>query len=466
MREVILWLDAFFLTYFLLLNTCYAILLILTIPSFHRRLSEIRAEDLTHFLDFDLGPPSISIIMAAYNEEKLILESTRAALDIQFRDCQVIVVNDGSIDNTLPFLIETYQLIPIPPAVPERIRTAPIKQHFRSKLCPNLLVIDKEKGGREDANNAGINACLTPYFIGIDADSFIEPDAPRRLFQHILTNKNICAMGGTLNIVNGCTLDKGAITEVKLPATFFGKMQVLEYIRIFLFGRMGWNKLGGSYLVSGGFGLYKKEAVIQAGGLKRVLAGDLDLTMRLHEKMHDFNKPYVIDYIHDAVVWTDVPQTYASLSQQRIRWHSSIIDVCVRFKHMIFNIKYGVIGFIQIPYLLLGEGLGPLVEGLGYLYIIFCFFFDVLDVSFFGYFILLAWGYSMLLTFSSLIMQEMASKKHLSQKEIYRLALLCLIENLGYRQLTILWRIQGFFRYFTSKRFARESIKRTGILKK
>lgn len=465
MNNTILWLDAFFLTYFLILNLFYAILLILTIPVLHRRLKEVESEDLNQLLNFGISPSAVSIIMAVYNEEKVIVESVQAALNVKFANLDVIVVNDGSEDHTLALLIQTYQLVPVPPAIPTLLETAPVRQLFRSKLYPHLLVVDKENGGREDANNAGINACTTPYYVGIDADSFIEPDTITRFMQHLLTTKNICAMGGTLCIANGCTVEKGVVTDVKLPHSFFGQMQVLEYMRIFLFGRIGWNKLGGSYLISGGFGLYKKEAVVKSGGLKAVLAGDLDLTMRLHEKMHDFRKPYVIDYIHDAIVWTDVPQTYASLSQQRIRWHSSIIDVCWRFKHMIFNIKYGRIGFIQIPYLLLGEGLGPLVEGLGYIYIIYCFIFGLLNVSFFWYFILVGWGFSALLTFSTLIMQQAALKKYFSAREIRKLVLLTLIENIGYRQLTVLWRIQGFFRYFTSKRFARERVERTVSIK-
>lgn len=465
MNKAILWIDASLLTYFLLLNTFYTILLILTIPVLTRRFKEIRSEDLNRLLTFDIVPP-ISIIMTAFNEEAVILESVRSALNVEFPHVEVIVVNDGSSDKTLQLLMDTFQLVPVPPAVPPELITEPVKSHYRSKLHPNLLVIDKERGEREDAVNAGINACLTPYFVGMDADSFIEPDTLHRLAQHLLTHKNICAMGGTLRLVNGCTIEKGHITDIKLPSSFFGKMQIIEYIRIFLFGRIGWNKLGGSYLISGGFGLYNKQAVLRAGGLKRVLAGDLDLTMRLHEKMHDDKQPYTIDYVHDAVVWTDVPQTYSALANQRRRWHSSIIDICWRFRHMIFNIKYGPIGFIHIPYLFFGEGLGPLVEAFGYLYLIFCFFFDLLNIAFFWYFILIAWGFSMLLTFCSLIMEEVSLKKYFSGKSLLKLAFLTLIENFGYRQMTIWWRIQGSVRYFTKKRFWREKIERSLSIKK
>ncbi len=451
--------DLFLLSYFILLNCFYIFLLMLTNPVLIRRFQEIKSESLYHLLPFDLAPP-VSIIITAYNEKNIVVAAIQSALQTKLLHFQVILVDDGSKDQTLQLLADTYQLVPVPPAVPSSLRTAPIKHYFRSMLHPNLLVIQKENGGREDAVNAGINACTTPFFIGVDADTFIEPDGIHRLMQHLLTKPNICAMGGTLGIANGCTIENGKIKKIDLPASFWGKMQVLEYLKAFLFGRLGWNEIGGSFLISGGFGLFNKQAVIQTGGLKKVLAGDLNLTVDLHRMMHEMKRPYAIEYVFDAVAWTDVPQTYSALANQRIRWQSSIVDVCWRYKYMIFNPKYGFIGFLHMPYMLLGEVLSALVEGFGYLYIIFCIFYGVIDFTFFWYFLLLAWGISIFLSVVSIVMEEVFLRKYNSLKQLGTLVCLSLIENCGYRQLNVWWRIRGFFRFFTKNRFAREELNR------
>ena len=231
MHNLIMWIDAFFLTYFLLLNNFYTLLTILTIFALHRRNKEYNCEDLNQLMRFDIEPPAVTIIMAAYNEQKVILESVQAALNVEFAYINIIVVNDGSTDQTLQTLIDHYQLTPVPPAIPAHLKTAPVKQLYRSKLYPNFMVVDKENGGREDANNAGVNACATPYFVGVDADSFIEPDALSRFMQHLLTIKDTCAMGGALRIVNGCVIKNGRIEQVHFPKSWFGKMQIIEYMR-------------------------------------------------------------------------------------------------------------------------------------------------------------------------------------------------------------------------------------------
>lgn len=459
-ENLFLGIDLFLLSYFLLLNGFYLLLLLLTTPELFRRFKEIKASSLYELIGFDAAPP-VSIIIPAYNETEVLLSSITSALQIQFPHFEVLVVDDGSTDQTLQRLIDTYQMFLVPVAFPLLLQTAPVKACFRSKLHPKLLVLHKENGGREDAINAGINASTTPFFIGIDADSFIEPDAIRRLMEHLLTKPHICAMGGTLCIANGCTVDKGRVKNIALPSAFLGKMQVIEYLKTFFFGRIGWNKLGGSPLISGGFGLFNKQAVVAIGGLKKVLAGDLDLTLLLHKSMRDAKKNYSIDYLYDAIVWTDVPQTYSGLAKQRKRWHCSIIDVCWRYRRMMFNPKYGKVGFLQIPYLFFGEGLGPLVEGFGCLYLACCFSLGVLSLSFFWYFIAIAWGVSIMLTLAALLMQELFLQKYISIKNTLTLLFLTLIESFIYRPLTVWWRIEGFFRYFTKNRFMREEMHRS-----
>ncbi|MGD2169415.1 MAG: glycosyltransferase [Chlamydiota bacterium] len=450
-ENILLGIDLFILGYFLLLNGFYILLLIFTNPNLVRRSQEVKAQDSYQLLKLDVVPP-ITIIIPTFNESEVLLSSVAAALNVDFPHIKVIVVDDDSTDQTMQLLMNNYTLDSFPPVFRPILKTEPIKHYYRSQTHPNLTVIHKTNGGREDSINAGINACMTPFFINIDADSIIEPDAVHRFAQHLFTEKNICAMGGMLTILNGCTLEKGRVTKVKLPSSFWGSMQVIEYLKTFFFARLGWNQLSGAPIISGGFGLFNKQAVVDIGGFQKVLAGDLDMTVALHKDMRDKKKPYRIDYVFDSIVWTDVPQTFSSLAKQRKRWHCSIVEVCWRRRNMMFNPKYGKVGFIHFPFLFFGEALAPLIEGFGYLYITFCFFYGVLNLTFFWYFILIAWGTSLFLTITSMIMQEIFLRKYQSIGMISKMFFFSLLDNFTYRPITVWWRIAGFFRFFTKNR--------------
>ncbi len=453
------WIEFGIFLYFVLLNSFYLILYFLSIPVLYRRFQEIKSEDLNQLLSSDSAPP-IAIIMPLYNEKKMILSSVRAALDVNYRHIDIIVVNDGSTDDTLEILRQNYQLIEVPHAFARTLQTEPVKGYYKSLTHSNLLVIDKVNGGREDSLNAGLNACLAPFCLLIDGDSLVEPDICQRMMRPFLSQPDTIAIGGTLRLSNGCVIREGKVAEVHLPHSFWALMQVIDYMRTFLFGRIGWSRLGGQYLISGGFGLYKKEALLEAGGFHKVLAGDLDLTLRLHATKKEKKEPYFIDYITDALVWTDVPSTYAALRKQRERWQRSIVDVCWSLKYLLFNPKYGRVGFIHMPYLVFGELGGAFVEGFGYCYIIFAAIAGILNTDFIVFFILLAWGFALALTLFSLLMDMLSFRKTRSFKDTLKILGISLIENIGYRQLNVLWRIEGCVRFFTKKRFAREKVER------
>ncbi|NGX54560.1 MAG: Poly-beta-1,6-N-acetyl-D-glucosamine synthase [Chlamydiae bacterium] len=454
--QAYLWIDSGLVTYFLLLNGFYAFVLLLGFPVLYRRFQEIGSEELTSLLSTDHVPP-ITVIIPAHNEEKIIHEAISSVFHLEYPHFSLIVINDGSTDDTLNELKKKYELIQVPPAFPDILKTQPVKAYYRSKKHPNLMVIDKELGGQEDAQNAGINACTSPYFITTDADAIMEPDVLRLLSLSLVTRHNTIGVGGALRLANNCTVEDGVVKEVRLPSTYFTAMQVPEYLRGFFFGRLGWNILGGPFVLCGAFALHEKQAVIEIGGYgHQVPAADIDLTLRLHGKMHELKRPYNIQYVPDATIWTEVPQGYRDLSLQRQRWYCSIMDVVSKYKYMIFNPKYGRLGFLYLPYLLFGEGLGPLIEAFAYGYFLWCFIFGVLNLPFFIMFVLISLGYSTLLTFISLGMEQTTFKKYVSIKEVLKLVGLILIENLGYRQLSVYWRMRGFIRYFTKHRYYRE----------
>lgn len=440
--------DAFLLTYFLILNSFYAFILLLGFPALFRRAVEISAEDVNHlFFSEHLLP--VTIIIPVYNERDIIQETISSVYNLDYPHYFLIIVNDGSDDDTLQILKEKYDLAAVPPPFPERVKTKPVKNVYRSKKLPNFIVIDKERGAKEDALNAGLNACTTPFYLATDADALLEPDLLRRLSLPLLIRKNTIALGGALRVANGCTIEKGLVKEAHLPKKYFAKMQVIEYFRSFFFGRLGWNILGGPFIICGVFSFLDKNTVLEIGGYRaNVPAEDLDLIIRMHGKMHEQKRKYTIEHVGDASVWTEVPQDYKSLSRQRQRWYCSALDVCWKYKYMCFNPAYGRVGMLYLPYLLLGEALSPLIELFGYLYIVFAWIVGVLNLSFFWMFILISLGYSTLLTFISLGMEQMTARKYNKTTEIIRLILYGCMENLGYRQLNVLWRVQGFFRFF------------------
>ncbi|MCC5831500.1 MAG: glycosyltransferase family 2 protein [Chlamydiales bacterium] len=455
-----LWIDASLLTYFLLLNGFYAFILLLGFPVIFRRLKEIGSPDVDQLMTQDDLPP-ISIIIPAFNEHKIIHEAIASIFNLDYPHYTLIVVNDGSEDETMEVLKERYGLMRIPPAIPARIKTEPVRAVYRSKAHPNFIVVDKERGNQEDAVNAGLNVCSDPYYLATDADALVEPDTLRKLARVFLTRHHTIGVGGALRVGNGCRVENGLIKEIRLPSTYLTKMQLLEYLRGFFFGRLGWNALGGPFVLCGAFGLHEKRAVLDTGGYRyNVPAADIDLTIRLHGKMHELKSKYNMEYVPDAVIWTEVPRGYKDLSLQRKRWYCSVIDVFWKYKYMTFYPKYARVGFLYIPYLLLGEAVGPLIEAFAYLYIIFTALMGVLNYHFLWMWILIAWGFSTLLTFLSLGMEQVVFRKYVRVRDVLQLVGLTLLENFGYRQLSVWWRVVGFFRFFTKHRHYREHSER------
>ncbi len=451
-----LWIDLGILTYFLLLNGFYAFVLLLGFPVLYRRFRETSSEELISLLSTEHVPP-ITVIIPAHNEEVIIHEAISSVFHLDYPYFSLIVINDGSTDNTLEELKKKYKLIQVPPAFPNVLETQPVKGCYRSQTHPNMLVIDKEKGGQEDALNAGINSCSTPYFFTIDADALMEPDVLQLLSLSLVTRHNTIGVGGALRIANNCIVKDGVVKEIHLPRTYFTSMQVIEYLRAFFFGRLGWNILGGPVVISGAHALHEKKAVIEVGGYDRPVPGsDVNLTIRLHAKMHELKRSYNIQYVPDATIWAEVPRGYKDLSSQRQKWHCAIIDVVLKCKHMIFNPRYGQVGFLHLPYLLFGEILGPLVEAFTYCYVLWCLIFGVLNVPFLIMFVLIAWGYSTLLTFLSLGMEQTTFKKYITLPEVLKLIWSGLIENLGYHQILVYWRVKSFVKYFTKHQFYKD----------
>ncbi|HEY7193224.1 MAG TPA: glycosyltransferase [Gemmatimonadales bacterium] len=436
--------DLTILVYFLILNSFYAVLLILSIPEIWEQTRLAEDEDFQRLMQSDALPP-ITILVPAYNESATIEASVTAILTLEYRNYEVVVVNDGSKDGTMDQLRGAFDLYEIPRVYPETIATKPLRALYRSRSRSRLLVIDKENGGKADSLNAAINASRFPLVIAVDADTLIEPDALLRLTRPFLLGREIAAVGGTVRVANNCTVTDGRVTDACVPARIIPGIQVVEYLRAFLFGRLGWNRLGGNLIISGAFGLFRKEYMLAVGGYRTSsIVEDLDVVVRMHRHLRTNKIKYEMPFIPDPVAWTEVPESFTILSRQRERWHRGLIAAMWQYKGMLFNPRYGRIGLLAMPFFIFGEMLAPVVELLGYLITIVGLASGMVNVSFALLFVLVAWGYGMLLSIWAVVLEEVSFRRYRRFGDLFRLLLFAALENFGYRQLTVWWRLKAF----------------------
>ncbi len=436
--------DVGILAYFLVLNSFYALLLILAVPEIWEQGRLAEDEDFQRLMQSDALPP-ITILVPAYNESATIEASVTAILTLEYRNFEVIVVNDGSKDDTMERLGHAFDLFEIPRTYPDTIPSAPVRAVYRSRSRTRLMVIDKENGGKADSLNAAINASRFPLVIAVDADTLIEPDALLRLTRPFLLGRKIAAVGGTVRVANSCTVKDGRVADARVPRRFLPGIQVVEYLRAFLFGRLGWNRLGGSLVISGAFGLFRKEYLLAIGGYRlESIVEDMDLVIRLHRYLRRQKIAYEISFIPDPVAWTEVPESGRILGRQRERWHRGLIAAVWEYRGMLFNPRYGRVGLVAVPFFALGEMLAPLIEVLGYVVTIVGLAYGVINVSFALLFLLVAWGYGMLLSLWAVALEEASFRRYRRVGDLARLLLFATLEAFGYRQRTVWWRLKAF----------------------
>ena len=437
--------DASIVVYFVALNSFYALLLLLALPEIWEQHLLAEDPDLVRLQEVG-APPPISILVPAHNESATIKASVTAILTLQYRHYEVIVVNDGSADNTMERLEEAFDLYEIPRTYPETLATKPIRALYRSRTRPRLLVIDKENGGKADSLNAAINASRWPLVIAVDADTLIEPDAMLRLTRPFSLGLRIAAVGGTVRVANGSVIQDGRVLEARVAPRFLPGVQVVEYLRSFLYGRLGWNRLGGNMIISGAFGLFRKDHLLEIGGYRTdSIVEDFDVVVRLHRYLLDRRLPYSITFVPDPVAWTEVPETLAVLGRQRERWHRGLILTLWKYRRMMLRPRYKGIGMLGFPFFAFGEMLAPLVEVMGYLVTALGLWRGFIDVSFALLFLLVALGYGMILSIWGILLEEIGFWRYRRVRDLVRLLLFATLENFGYRQCTVWYRLKAFW---------------------
>lgn len=439
--------------YYGVVNLVYSILLTIALFVIIRYIKRIKYSAIKDFRDSPETPP-ISIVISAYNEERIILQTVRSALAMNYPFFDVIVINDGSRDRTLDMLIHNYNLKKIDVVYRNILKTSPVKGFYYNSKTPNLLVIDKVKSGKADALNCGINVSRSPYYCSVDADSVLEKDALIRLMTPIMeSTKPVVACGGVVRVLNGVEMKGGEITKIQLPGKKLVLLQIVEYLRAFLFGRVGWNALNGILILSGTFSLFHKASVIEVGGYNtKMVSEDMELVVKLHRYYRKNKKQYRISFISDPICWSEVPETFKMLGRQRRRWHMGLVQSIIEHRGMMFNPRYGFLGFIIFPYYFFFEMLGPIIELLGYIVVPLSFIFGLLSVEYFILFLILAIFYGIFLSAIAIFLEEMTYKRYPKWSDLIRLLFYGIVENFGYRQLNSIWRFQSIIQYILGKR--------------
>jgi cellulose synthase/poly-beta-1,6-N-acetylglucosamine synthase-like glycosyltransferase len=433
------------LAYFAALNAIYLVFTIIAWRGLtgHRRQRMYAAVDEAFASPLT---PGISVVLPAYNESAGIVDSVRSLLALRYPVHEVVVVNDGSHDATLERLRAAFDLVPIRKALRNELRTAPVRGVFASRRERGLIVVDKENGGKADALNCGLNASRHEYICAVDADAMLEEDALIRVAQPVLDDPElVAATGGIVRIANGCTVDHGRVVDVALPRSSLARLQVVEYFRAFLVGRMGWSRLDALLIVSGAFGLFNRELVEEVGGWSsRAVGEDIELVISLHDYLRRRGERYRIDFVPDPVCWTECPEDLRALSSQRRRWQRGLGESLWRHRRMTANPKYGFLGLVAIPYFIIFEFVGPLMQVLGYPIVLAAFLTGAVSLAFVGAFLALAVLLGVLLSVSALGLEELSFRRYTRAREAGTLLVYAVLENFGYRQLNDFWKLQAF----------------------
>jgi cellulose synthase/poly-beta-1,6-N-acetylglucosamine synthase-like glycosyltransferase len=438
-----------FFAYFILLSVAYLVLHYVSVIAIIRYMRDNRAEYLLRILP--AYQPPITILIPAFNEEQSIVSSIHSVLQLDYPEFEVVVINDGSSDATLARIVAEFSMLEFPEAYRQRIATQRIRAVYASPRFPRLRLVDKDNGGKSDALNAGINCTRYPLFCAIDADCILSLGSLGRVVRPFLDDSTTVATGGVVRVLNGCTVKNGSLEKVGLPRAILPLFQSVEYLRAFLFGRMGWSPINALLVISGAFGVFYKEHVVAVGGYRTDTVGeDMDLVVRLHRKMRRLRRPYRITFVPDPICWSEVPSDLKSLMSQRTRWKRGLAESLVPNMRLLFSRHAGAVGLLAFPFMILFELLGPIIEALGYVAMIALWLLHLIPLQSFLVFLFLSVGMGVLLSTNAIFLERLSFQLYPRVGQQLTLFAAAVLENFGYRQLTALFRLMGLMRWVFS----------------
>ena len=432
------------LAYFAILNIVYFVLMVLGWRGINAYLDRRLVTNYAALADSTHAPP-ISIIVPAYNEEPVIVDVVSALLRADYPKLEVVIVNDGSTDETLAVLDAAFGLVRLERVPRARLATAEVLGVHQSRADARLVVIDKQNGGKADSINAGLCFARFPLVCAVDSDTMIDDDALLRLAKPFMDDATTVACGGVVRVANGSRVENGRVRDVKTPSGLLENIQIVEYLRAFLAGRIGWSKCGALLIISGAFGLFHRQTVIEAGGYDASTVGeDAELVVRLHRHCREQGRPYRVVFVADPVCWTEAPSSLRVLCRQRNRWHRGLVETLWRHRGMIGRPRYGAVGLFALPYFLVFEALGPLLELAGYVSFSLAIALGAIDAAHAFAFFALAMLVGLVLSIGSLVIEERAFRRYRRWSCTLKLIAASVIENFGFRQVLSIVRSGAF----------------------
>ncbi len=433
------------LLYFLLLQLTQLSLILRAFLSIRRYQDEVETDRLDTAFETSHSKP-MTLVCPVHDEEAGVVASVNSLISLRYPEFQVVVVNDGSTDATLERLIEAFRLRPSHRVLRQLLPTQEVRGIYESAYVPNLVVVDKANGGKADALNCGLNLARYPLVCCMDGDSLLENDSLLRIARPFMDRPGLVASGGVIRPLNGCRVTAMGIRGIHLPESWLARFQIVEYLRAFLFGRVGLASLDSVFIVSGAFGAFRKDLVVRAGGFDTATVGeDFELVVRLHRRLRDWERPYHITLVPDPICWTEVPEDLKTLGRQRNRWQRGLWEALWTHRRMWFNPAYGRVGLFSMPYFLLFEALAPVIEASGYLVFAGSVWRHSLNTPFAVLFLYVALLLGVLNSVVSVLLQEISGHRYQGLKAFSLLLLAAVAENFGYRQLTLWWRLRGTF---------------------
>lgn len=440
-------LNYFILLFALSIMSSYLILAFISSFSLTKYLKKNRFVNYSILLSLP-DCPKISLIAPAYNEGLTIKENVLSLLAIEYNNFDVIVVNDGSKDDSITILKESFDLVETNQVYNALIPTKEVRGIYRSSnlAYSKLIVIDKVNGGKADALNVGINISENPYIVCVDVDCIMDKDVLLKLAKFVMeeTKKRLIATGGVIRIANSCVIKSGKLIEVNAPSNLLARIQVLEYLRAFLLGRMAWAKMDGLLIISGAFGLFDREIVQKCGGYNiKTVGEDMELIVRMRRYMIDNKEEYSVKYIPDPLCWTEAPESYSILRKQRSRWIRGTMETLWIHRRLFLNPKYKILGLLSYPYWLLCEYLAPIIEFLGLLITLLFIYFGILSWTYFLVLILLVYMFAVFFSILAIYAEESTYKKYVSFKDFFKLVVAGICEPIVFHPFTVYAVLRG-----------------------
>lgn len=454
--------------YSISLTSMYIMLAILGYVNIRRKKFKYTKKEEELFNQYPEKAPGISIVIPAYNEEVIIIDNVRSILNLDYPNFELVVVNDGSKDSTLDLLIDTFALKEVPFDYIYKVRCQTVKRILKSTdpKYQQITVIDKVNGGtKADAMNAGVNYIKYEYFINTDVDCILARDTLKKVILPVLdSDTTVIAVGATMRMVNGCNVNEGILSRVKPPRTLVPTFQETEYLRSYLVAKMGWSSLNAIPNVSGGFGFFNTQIVINVGGFDPLShAEDMDMTTRMVAYMRERGEKYKIDQIPDSCCWTQGPSNIEVLHRQRTRWGRGLMQIFVIHRRLIFNRRYGRLGLLVLPYAFVFEFLAPIIEAVGGLFLLFLLFTQQINFATFWFMLLFVYLVSVTVSMITISYDLTVRKQYKTIGEYMWLVLFSSFEAFLYHPFIVFFSLKGYLQFFTHKDFKWGNMTRQGF---